>query len=386
MVWVLMKEQADLSSARATQGWVARGNAVRDALMTTARSKQTSIQSFLSQRSASFRPFWIVNALRVRADKDTVAALSTRPDVAAVLPDRVYALPPLQRNTDAPPKVNALEWGIANVRAGEAWDAFGSRGEDIVIANIDSGVQFDHPALQRQYRGNEGGTLDHNYNWFDPSNVCGTPSSGPCDNAGHGTHTMGTMVGSDESGENQIGVAPNARWIAAKGCEDFGCSEEALLASAEWILAPTDLNGENPRPELRPNIVNNSWGGGGGDTFYQAAVQAWVAAGIFPVFSAGNSGPSCDTTGSPGDYPESYAVAAYDVNNEIAIFSSRGPGLLGAGKPNIAGPGVGVRSSVPGSGYEVYDGTSMAAPHVAGTIALLWSAAPALLGDIEGTR
>src|SRR5690606_15813165 len=177
---------------------------------------------------------------------------------------------------------------IENIRASEAWEAFGTRGEGIVVANIDTGVEFDHPALVNQYRGTQGeGMYDHNYNWFDPSNICGFPSEAPCDNEGHGTHTMGTIVG-DDGGDNQIGVAPGAQWIAAKGCEDFFCSFEALLSAGEWILAPTDLNGENPRPDLRPHIVNNSWGGGAGDEFYRGIVQAWVAAGIFPVFANGN--------------------------------------------------------------------------------------------------
>src|SRR5690606_18118605 len=160
----------------------------------------------------------------------------------------------------------ALEWGLSNIRAPEAWEAFGAQGEGIVVANIDTGVQFDHPALVNQYRGNLGGSFDHNYNWFDPAGVCGSPESGPCDNADHGTHTMGTIVGDDLAG-NQIGVAPRARWIAAKGCEDLNCSNEALLSSGQWLLAPTDLNGENPRPDLRPNIINNSWSGFAGDPF-----------------------------------------------------------------------------------------------------------------------
>ena len=136
-------------------------------------------------------------------------------------------------------------------------------------------------------------------------------------------------------------------------------------------LAPTDLTGQNPRPDLRPHVVNNSWGGGPGDPFYQATVQAWVAAGIFPAFANGNAGPSCGSAGSPGDYPESYAVGAYDIGNFIAFFSSRGPsGLDGGIKPNISAPGVDVRSSVPGNGYAIFSGTSMATPHVAGSVAL----------------
>ena len=196
---------------------------------------------------------------------------------------------------------------------------------------------------------------------------------------------MGTMVG-DDGGSNKIGVAPGAKFIAAKGCESSSCSESALLASAQWILAPTDLNGQNPRPDLRPNIVNNSWGGGGGDRFYTASVDAWVAAGIMPIFSNGNSGPACGTAGSPGDYPSVYSAGAYDINNAIAPFSSRGSSDFGGIKPDIAAPGVNVRSSIANGGYASFNGTSMAAPHVAGTVALMWSANPALLGNLTATR
>ena len=149
---------------------------------------------------------------------------------------------------------------------------------------------------------------------------------------------MGTMVG-DDGGDNQIGVAPGARWIAAKGCETNSCSDTALLSSAQFVLAPTDLNGENPRPDLRPHVVNNSWGGGLGDPWYLDMVTAWIASGIFPLFSNGNAGPSCDTSGSPGDYVESYSAGAFDINDNIAGFSSRGPSAFeGEIKPNIAAP------------------------------------------------
>ena len=122
---------------------------------------------------------------------------------------------------------------------------------------------------------------------------------------------------------------------SAKGC----CLDTALISSGQWILAPTDLNGDNPRPDLRPDIVNNSWGGGSGDPFFQPEVQAWVAAGIFPAFSNGNSGPACGTAGSPGDLPETYAAGAFDINGAIACFSSRGPSAFGGIiKPNISAP------------------------------------------------
>lgn len=151
------------------------------------------------------------------------------------------------------------------------------------------------------------------------------------------------------------------------------------------MLAPTDLSGNNPDPSLRPHVVNNSWGGGVGDPFYAAIVDAWRAAGIFPVFSIGNSGPSCGSANSPGDDPDSFAVGATDIFDEIAFFSSRGPSAFGGLKPNVAGPGVDVRSSVPGGGYAEFSGTSMAAPHVTGLVALLWSGNPDLRREIDAT-
>jgi hypothetical protein len=196
---------------------------------------------------------------------------------------------------------------------------------------------------------------------------------------------MGTMVG-DDGVVNQIGVAPGAEWIACKGCEFNSCSFEALLACGDWMVAPTDTSGNNPDPDMRPNVINNSWGGGGGDFWYGPVVSAWRASGMFPQFSGGNAGPNCSTTGSPGDYWLNFAAAAVDINDDAAGFSARGPAdITGLIKPNISAPGVGIRSSTPGNNYTLNSGTSMASPHVAGVVALLWSADPELIGDIETT-
>lgn len=365
-----------------------RGEYVYSQLKATADTSQADLRSYLNKQGVEYTAFWVVNVIRVRAGKEVLNVIAGLPGVERITAPRTYEIPRPEPGLRKQ-KVDTVEWNIDRIRAPEVWSTFGVRGEGIVVANIDTGVQFDHPALVAQYRGNQGdGTFDHNYNWYDPSEVCGSPSLEPCDNAGHGTHTMGTMVGDDgDPGPNQIGVAPHAKWIAVKGCEDFSCSDFALLSAGQWIIAPTDLNGENPNPDLRPNIVNNSWGGGGGDDWYLETVQAWIAAGIFPAFSNGNSGPDCSTSGSPGDYLESYSAGAFDSNDNIAEFSSRGPSLFDdETKPNLAAPGVDVRSSIPGNSYDYFSGTSMASPHVAGTVALMWAAAPVLIGDIDTTR
>ena len=383
--FVRFAERADLDAAASVKDWNARGAAVVAALQRTASDSQAAARGRLAADHASYQAFWVSNTILVRGGSQAVAEhLAALANVRQLYTPKTYQIPTPAPGRDEP-TVNAVEWGIAAIKADQVWSTFGVRGEGVVVANIDTGVQYDHPALVAKYRGNTGGgNFDHNYNWFDPSLICGNPSLAPCDNNNHGTHTMGTMVGDDGAG-NQVGVAPNAKWIAAKGCESSSCSSAALLSAGQWVVAPTDLNGANPRSDLRPNIVNNSWGGGGGDPWYQDTVNAWRAAGIFPAFSNGNSGPGCNTSGSPGDYPNSFASGAFDINGAIASFSSRGASVFGGIKPNLSSPGVNVRSSVAGSSYANFSGTSMASPHTAGTVALMWSAAPSLVGDIVQT-
>ena len=381
--WVRFVDRADLSEASQVAGWDARGSAVAAELRATAQASQAQVVGLLedpASRQVRFQAFWATNAIYVFDGPvglaEQVAGFSQVEGLyAPVGYDLVAPVPGEQQR-----RVDAVEWGIANINADDVWDQFGARGEGITVANIDTGVQFDHPALVQQYRGNTGSGFDHDYNWFDAAGNC---AAAPCDLNGHGTHTMGTMVG-DDGAVNQIGAAPGARWIAANGC----CpSDAALVASGQWMLEPTDLNGQNPDASMRPHIVNNSWGTivPSNDPFMEDVLQAWAASGIFGVWSNGNNGPGCATSGSPGSRILNYSVGAYDINNTIAGFSSRGAGQDGEIKPNISAPGVNVRSSLPGSSYGPNSGTSMAAPHVAGAIALLWSAAPTLVGDIDAT-
>ncbi|MEV6601130.1 S8 family serine peptidase [Actinoplanes sp. NPDC051346] len=382
--WVELRDRADLTPARNAAGDERAARVHRIATEHAARS-QAPVRALLTSRRASFTPYWIANTIRVTGDAALAAAVAARPEVSRVLADKVVPLPKLMPAATLP-RVHSgtqnAEWNLARVQAPRVWDNLSIRGDGIVVATVDTGVQYDHPALAASYRGRAAdGTLQHDYSWFDPTGLCA--DGVPCDNAGHGTHTTGTMVGLD--GDHAIGVAPGARWIAAKGCESTDCSTASLLAAGQWIVAPTDRAGNNPRPDLAPDVVNNSWSGWGSDPWYSQIVDAWVAAGIFPAFSNGNTGPGCTTAGTPGNYTAAYASGAHDSAGDIASFSSRGSGQDGTVKPDIAAPGVDVVSSVPG-GYASYSGTSMASPHTAATVALLWSAVPELRHDIATTR
>ncbi|MFE5243570.1 MULTISPECIES: S8 family serine peptidase [unclassified Streptomyces] len=394
--FVVLKDKANLSDAKKQKTHAKKAKAAYKELRSHADKSQKSLKTFLDRRKVGHQDYWIANTVKVTGDQALVDELAKRPDVASIVKERTFKLDDIETSdkkvttsrtaalgTDSSADgTDAPAWGVSDIKADQVWDQYEDRGEGIVIANLDSGVQFDHPDLVANYRGNNGdGTFSHDYNFYDATGVCTTAA--PCDNNGHGTHTMGTMVG-----KNGIGVAPNAKWIAAKGCGTDQCDEQDLLDAGQWILAPTDHNGQNPRPDLAPDIVNNSWGGDD-NAFYKDIVEAWNSAGIFEAFAAGNDGDgvTCSTTHPPGSQVASYGVGAYDSAGKIANFSGFGPSPIdGGAKPNIAAPGVQIPSTWPGSSYNTIDGTSMATPHVAGAVALLWSAAPSLIGKIDETR
>ncbi|MFE6039008.1 S8 family serine peptidase [Streptomyces sp. NPDC056452] len=337
----------------------------------------------MKQAGAHSTSYWISNTLKITGDKALATKIAARPEVASLAADQLLQLPD-ELPAEQQPTVNGVEWNLDSIDVPKVWDELGVRGDGMVIANIDTGVDYQHSTLMSTYRGlKTDGAYVHDHNWYDATASCS--GDAPCDDHGHGTHTMGTMVGDDHDG-NRIGVAPGARWIAAKACTPLGCPQDALMAAGQWILAPTDSNGNDPRPELAPDVVNNSWGADVIDTWYKDMVQAWTDAGIFPAFSNGNAGPDCATAGSPGAYTNSYATGAYGSDGAIAYFSSRGTGEDGAVKPDIAAPGVDIRSAAPGGGYAIMSGTSMASPHTAATVALMWAASPAIRGDVAATE
>ncbi|MCC2251086.1 S8 family serine peptidase [Virgibacillus sp. AGTR] len=377
--------QAKLSTAKAKQ---LKQRTVVSALQENAEKTQQDLKSLLKKQKQSgnikqFHSYFIVNAFSVTGNEKSVERIAKSKQVKSIILDEQQQLLPIEEdNTFAVKQTDNqsedTEWNIERVGAPEVWER-NITGEGTVVANIDSGVEGNHPALTRQYRGYQEDDPDqpvHEFNWHDAV----FDRSRPMDSDGHGTHTMGTMVGQEEGGQNKIGVAPGAKWIATRAFYQGTGYDSYILEAAEWILAPTDENGE-PHPEKAPDVVNNSWGGSPiNNDWFRPMVQAWRSAGIVPIFSVGNAGflnPSEPGTASaPANYPESIAVGATDANDDLASFSLQGPSERGEIKPDISAPGVTIRSSLPGASWDTFDygessGTSMAAPHVAAAILLM---------------
>ena len=403
---VLMAEQADLSAAYQLRSKEAKGRYVYETLAATAERSQASLLAELKARGVAHRSLYVVNAVTVLAgDLALAQELASRADVARLVANPTVQQPlPAVEAASPVAAPEAIEWGVNNVNAPQVWATYGVTGQGIVIAGQDTGIRWDHAALINQYRGWSGGGAEenHNYNWWDAihsgsgSNVCGFSSIVPCDDNGHGTHTVGTVVG-DDGGSNQIGVAPGAQWIGCRNMNNGDGTPATYAECFQFFLAPTNVSGLHPDPTLAPHVINNSWGcptseGCTPATWgvIQAVQQSLRAAGVLVVASAGNSGSSCGSITTPlAIFPESFAVGAHNSSNTIASFSSRGPRyFFDIQGPDISAPGVSVRSATRSSAtaYGTSSGTSMAGPHVVGVAALLWSAVPDLIGQVPATE
>jgi len=389
---VVLADQADLSPASSLQTKLEKGRFVVNALRAAADRTQGPILTLLRQRAISYQSFYIVNMVKVTGNRALMQELAARGDVARIdaNPYVRTSLPvPTGTVSDAPPTV---EWNIQQVHAPQVW-ALGFRGQGRVVAGADTGVQWDHPALKLQYRGWKNGKASHKYNWHDAVDH----TKVPFDPFGHGTFTVSEMVGDDGQG-NQIGVAPKAKWIACRNMDANGTGSPARYTECFQFLIAPYAEGETPsqgKSALAPDSINNSWEcpaseGCGVETLHKI-VDAVRAAGIFPAMAAENSGPNCSTVDNPpAIYASAVSVGATDSANNIASFSSRGPVTVDNSnrlKPNLSAPGVNVRGAVPTNQYQSgWSGTSMAAPHLAGGVALLWQAKPALVGNITKTE
>ncbi|HBX70823.1 MAG TPA: hypothetical protein DEH25_15950 [Chloroflexi bacterium] len=390
---VFLGAHADLSAAAALESKTAKGAFVYTSLTSIAESSQKSLRTALDTLGVAYQPFWVVNALWVRGDLALIQQIAQRSEVA-----HIYANPQVQLSLPEPPaapleplSVSSVEWNILKINADDVWAA-GFTGQGVVVGGADTGYIWDHPALINQYRGWDGAAVDHNYNWHDATRL--SPAV-PVDPYGHGTHTMGTMVGDDGAG-NQIGVAPGAQWMGCRNMDNSGYGTPArYIECYEWFIAPYPIGGDpfiDGDPSKAPDVINNSWAcptseGCTDPNVLLAAVQAVRAAGIVTAHSAGNEGSTCGSVQTPAAiYAESFSVGAVSSSDSIASFSSRGPVTMDGSnrlKPNVSAPGVSIRSSVPGDTYGYKQGTSMAAPHIAGVVALLISANPALAGQVD---
>jgi serine protease AprX len=373
-----------------------------EVLRQEAGDSQPELIGTLKALGLKFRPYWIVNTIAVEGHRSSLETLARRSDVKRIESNRPFPVGlerPDSLSLDDP---QGVEWNISWVKAPALW-ALGFQGQNRVYANADTGVQWEHPGLKPQYRGWTGTRADHNFHWWDAvhedlsgngSNPCGFNSPLPCDDHGHGTHTLGTGIGDDGAG-NQIGMAPKAKWISCRNMEEGFGQPSTYLECFQFFMAPTDLGGKNPDPDKRPDAVGNSYGcppeEGCSTESLSAALENLRAAGIFIAASAGNTGPGCSTISNPpGLNDAAITVGATGFqSNGIAAFSSRGPVTVDGsqrGKPDLVAPGADVRSSYPPDNYATLSGTSMAAPHLAGAALLLWSSFPALARQVDQTE
>lgn len=397
--------KADLTAAKNFRNKAEKGAYVYTQLHRFGHTERTFIANWLAQHQIQAENLWIVNGLAASIPVKLIPQLAQLKEVAWLCMDTKMTVQPVRAMQESnQTRMAGPEWGIRKIQADSVWK-LGFTGQGVLVAGQDTGFDWDQTPLKTKYKGYiDQMTVDHNYHWHDAIhdksplnadslNPCGFDSKVPCDDHGHGTHTMGTMVGDDGNG-NQIGVAPGAKWISCRNMERGWGQPSTYTECFQWFLAPTDLDGKNPDPGKAPHVINNSWGCPpieGCDTsnfrLMERAVDALKAAGVVVVVSAGNDGARCGNIENPAAiFQNSFTVGASRQNDTITGFSSRGPVLVdGSGrlKPNVVAPGAGVRSILPDSTYQSWSGTSMAGPHVAGAVALIISANPSLAGEVD---
>lgn len=400
---VVLKQQVNTQTPN-TWDKATKGQAVWTQLKQQAATSQAYLLPEIQQHTTAWRSFFIVNAIWVKSEQPLIEWLAKRPEVATIAPNprvrqaSAERLPQYSNATSS--SARAHEWGIERIGALRFWQ-YQLKGSGVVIGGQDTGVDWEHPALKQQYRGD---SAQHNYHWHDAihqqqnpngtGNPCGYDATAPCDDGSHGTYTMGIAVGDDGLG-NQVGVAPEASWIACRNMDQGWGTPASYIECFEWFLAPTDTNGQQAMATMAPHVITNSWNcppqeGCNASNFalMETAVNNLRNAGIVVVVAAGNDGASgCNSIQAPaGIFEGSFVVGATDIQDSLANFSSRGSILVdssGRMKPNVVAPGAGIRSTTPNGGYTSASGTSAAAPNVVGAVALMINAVPSLAGNVD---
>jgi hypothetical protein len=394
-LFVIMTDQpsvanADLAGTELVEDYYQWRKFVYDTAVQTAEASQAEIRAALDRLGINYTPYYLMNALDVDAGPFIQEWLEGRPEVDRVLTSpELRPLPqpsPVTLGEDIAPA--EPQWNLTTIGVPMVWDTFSITGAGVVVGQNDSGVDGNHPELSSQYRGNQPeGPRGNDFNWLDPWN----DTQSPVDSSGHGTHTLGSVLG------QTVGVAPDATWIGCVNLDRNLANPVYYLNCLQFLFAPFPQAG-NPlrdgRPDLGAHIFNNSWGcpeiEGCDPASLLPAVQLLRAAGVFVVSSAGNTGDSCASINDPiAIYEEVFTIGAVGQDGALAFFSSRGPVTAdesGRVKPDLIAPGVNVLSAYPQGTYGLASGTSMASPHVAGVVALMWSANPALIGDISLTE
>ena len=406
---VVMRGQADLSGASSIRDKTEKRRFVYEALRDEADQAQAAIRSGLEAAGVPYRSFYLFNMIEVQGSRSLAQELANREDVAYLAANRPARLKPRPRllpeeaaeaAMNASPRTQtAVEPNVALIRAPEVW-ARGFTGQGIVIGMADTGFKWDHPALEPHYRGFNGASVSHDYNWHDAvhnaqvTNPCGSNAPAPCDDDSHGTATASLAVGDDGAG-NQVGVAPGAKIIGCRNMDEGNGTPARYTECFQFFLTPTDHNGANPRPDLAADVISNSWGcpaseGCTTPDILKGIVEIVRAAGILVVVAAGNEGSACETIDIPGLYEACLTVGATTNSDVPAGFSSRGPVTADGSnrlKPDVCAPGVGLRVASLMGGFELgFSGTSGSTPEVAGAAALIWSVDRSLIGKPSETE
>lgn len=386
-LFVILKSQADLTQVDSGLPWQEKRANVYQILVNQAEGDQKGLSAVLDRYGIKYTSYYLINAMEVQAGPLVRLWLQTRPEVDRIIDSPIFRpLPqPLAANQGTLSAPTSPTWNIEMVEADKVWDTLGVTGEGIRVGIADSGVQGNHPAISAAYAGNNG---DAGAAWLDPWNQ----TSVPTDISGHGTGVTSIILGKN------TGVAPGAQWIGCVNLARNLGNPAYYVECMQFLLAPYPQGSDAftaGQPAAGAQVVNYSWScpnieGCDADALLPA-VTAMRSAGIFQAAAAGNLGTDyCGTVSDPpAIYAQVFSVGSIDSDGNMSTFSSVGPVLVDGSlraKPDILAPGEDVISAESNSSFESVNGTSFASPHVAGVVALMWSANPKLIGNVNLTE